>query len=55
MDPAAAAETIIKGVEAGRPRVLVGNDARAVDLLVRALPARYPRVMAALERRALRA
>lgn len=51
MDPAQAARTVVDGVEAGRPRVLVGNDARAVDLLVRLLPASYPRVTRLLERR----
>ena len=51
MDPAQAARTVLDGVEAGRPRVLVGSDAKAVDLLVRLLPASYPRVTRALERR----
>ncbi len=51
MDPAQAARTVLDGVEAGRPRVLVGNDAKVVDLLVRLLPASYPRVTRALERR----
>jgi NAD(P)-dependent dehydrogenase (short-subunit alcohol dehydrogenase family) len=51
MDPAKAAATVVDGVEAGRPRVLVGNDARAVDVFVRALPALYPRAVAAVERR----
>ncbi len=51
MDPGQAARTVLDGVEAGRPRVLVGNDAKAVDLLVRLLPASYPRVTRALERR----
>jgi hypothetical protein len=37
----AAAEIILKGVERDRPRVLVGTDAKAVDVLVRALPGRY--------------
>jgi NAD(P)-dependent dehydrogenase (short-subunit alcohol dehydrogenase family) len=41
-----AAEIIIKGVEAGRPRVLVGNDAKAVDLFVRLLPGRYGKLVA---------
>lgn len=41
MDPARAAQIIVDGVEADRPRILVGNDARAMDLLVRLLPARY--------------
>jgi short-subunit dehydrogenase len=51
MPPEAAAETIIKGVEAGRGRVLVGGDAKVVDLLVRALPGLYPKGLVALERR----
>lgn len=51
MDPRRAARIIVDGVEAGRPRVLVGNDARAVDVLVRALPAGYQRVALALSRR----
>ncbi len=51
MDPAQAAEIVIAGVEAGKSRVLVGNDARAVDVLVRLLPARYPKVFMALEKR----
>ncbi len=55
MDPAQAAEIIVRGVEAGKPRVLVGNDARAVDVLVRLLPSRYPLVFRAIERRAQKA
>jgi NAD(P)-dependent dehydrogenase (short-subunit alcohol dehydrogenase family) len=51
MDPARAARIIVDGVEAGRPRILVGNDARAVDALVRLLPARYPRLAVAFDRR----
>jgi NAD(P)-dependent dehydrogenase (short-subunit alcohol dehydrogenase family) len=51
MDPARAAETIIAGVEAGRARVLVGTDARAVDALVRAAPSLYHRVLLAADRR----
>jgi NAD(P)-dependent dehydrogenase (short-subunit alcohol dehydrogenase family) len=54
MDPAAAAETILKGVEAGRSRVLVGNDAKAVDALVRVLPSLHQRLFLAAERRVAR-
>ena len=43
MPPERAARIIVDGVEAGRPRILVGRDAKAVDLLVRLLPRRYPR------------
>ena len=46
-----AARIVLDGVEAGRARVLVGNDARLVDVLVRLLPARYLPLSAALERR----
>ena len=42
MSPAKAAETILHAVEADRGRVLIGNDARGVDLLVRLLPRYYP-------------
>jgi NAD(P)-dependent dehydrogenase (short-subunit alcohol dehydrogenase family) len=55
MDPARAAEIIIKGVEADKPRVLVGNDAKAVDVLVRLFPARYPKLSLALQRRMAKA
>lgn len=48
-----AARIILAGVEAGRPRILVGNDARAVDLLVRAAPRFAPRLVAGLSRRLL--
>jgi NAD(P)-dependent dehydrogenase (short-subunit alcohol dehydrogenase family) len=44
MSPAKAADTILKAVEANRGRVLIGNDARGVDLLVRLLPRYYPRL-----------
>ena len=46
-----AARTILDGVEAGRERVLVGGDARAVDLGVRLFPTVYSRVVAWWERR----
>ncbi|MQA33151.1 SDR family NAD(P)-dependent oxidoreductase [Modestobacter roseus] len=54
MPPEQAARIIVTGVEAGRPRVLVGNDAKLVDLLVRLVPASYPRLAARLQRRAER-
>jgi short-subunit dehydrogenase len=53
MPPERAAGIILDGVAANRTRVLVGNDARVVDLLVRALPSAYPRVLGALTRRLL--
>jgi NAD(P)-dependent dehydrogenase (short-subunit alcohol dehydrogenase family) len=48
-----AARIILDGVEAGRPRILVGNDARAVDLLVRIAPRFAPRLVAGVSRRLL--
>jgi len=49
--PERAAEIIVAGVLADKPRVLVGNDAKALDLLVRLLGARYQRLGALLSRR----
>jgi len=43
-----AAETIIRGVLADKPRVLVGADAKALDLGVRLLGARYQGIVAAV-------
>ena len=45
-----AAEIIVDGVEADRNRVLVGNDAKAVDALVRFFPARWPKLFGLAER-----
>jgi NAD(P)-dependent dehydrogenase (short-subunit alcohol dehydrogenase family) len=39
--PASAATTIVRGIVNGRERVLVGPDARLLDLVARALPRRY--------------
>jgi NAD(P)-dependent dehydrogenase (short-subunit alcohol dehydrogenase family) len=50
MPPEQAARIVVDGVEAGRARVMVGNDAKAVDLLVRLFPASYPRIAARLQR-----
>lgn len=50
LDPARAAEIILRGVERRQPRVLVGDDARALDLLARLLPDSYGPVMGALLR-----
>jgi short-subunit dehydrogenase len=46
--PAAAALRIIQGIEKNQPRILIGNDARMMDLLQRLRPATY---WAALVRR----
>ena len=39
--PAAAALRIIQGIEKNQPRILIGNDARLMDLLQRLRPATY--------------
>lgn len=44
MDPARAATIVLDGVAAGKPRILVGNDAKAIDVLVRCAPKNYPRL-----------
>lgn len=48
-----AASIVLDGVEAGRPRILVGNDAKAIDLLVRLFPRLYPKVAVRFERRTM--
>lgn len=37
-----AARIVVDGVEAGKPRVLVGTDAKIIDLVVRLVPRLYP-------------
>jgi short-subunit dehydrogenase len=44
--PKDAALRIIKGIEKNQPRILIGGDARFMDLLQRLRPATYWRVMA---------
>ena len=44
--PAAAAQRIIAGIEKNAPRILIGNDARIMDLLQRVLPGTYWSVLA---------
>jgi NAD(P)-dependent dehydrogenase (short-subunit alcohol dehydrogenase family) len=44
MSPAHAARVILTGVAAGHSRILVGNDAKGVDLLVRLLPRTHGRL-----------
>jgi len=51
MPPQRAARIVVDGVEAGKPRVLVGNDAKIVDLLVRLFPRQYPALVARMERK----
>ena len=43
-----AARIIIDGIQAGRPRILVGADARFLDYLQRLLPTNYPRLLGRL-------
>lgn len=47
IDPAKAAEVILRGVERRRGRVLIGWSAKLPDLLARLAPASYHRVLAA--------
>lgn len=49
LSPEKAAGIIVRGVERGRGRVLVGSDARAVDLIQRLVPERYFDVLKRLE------
>ncbi len=42
-----AASSILRGMEAGKPRLLVGMDAKALDLQVRVLGSAYQRLVAA--------
>jgi NAD(P)-dependent dehydrogenase (short-subunit alcohol dehydrogenase family) len=50
-DPAQAARIIVDGVEANRPRILIGTDAKLTDLLVRLLPCHYPKLVARMSGR----
>jgi NADP-dependent 3-hydroxy acid dehydrogenase YdfG len=45
LSPEQAAQIILRGVERGRPRILVGGDARAVDLLQRVLGSGYQQLV----------
>ena len=51
LPPEQAARIVVDGVEANRPRILVGTDAKAVDLLVRLVPRLYPVLAARADRR----
>ena len=44
--PPAAAQRIISGIEKNQPRILIGSDARIMDLLQRFRPATYWAVLA---------
>lgn len=54
LDPAVAAATILRAVERRRPRVLVGRDAKALDLVARLLPVTHRRLLSAATRAATR-
>ncbi|BDP43859.1 acetoin dehydrogenase (plasmid) [Deinococcus aetherius] len=43
--PGDAAARILRGVERGEPRILIGRDAQVIDLAVRLWPTRYLRVL----------
>ena len=47
-----AAETILAGILADRPRILVGGDAKALDAMVRTIGPRYQKVVAKVMARA---
>ena len=49
--PEQAAQTIVRGIEKGSPRVLIGADARLIDRIQRLMPERYGMVMDAMMRR----
>jgi short-subunit dehydrogenase len=49
--PARAAQVIVRGIEKGRPRVLIGGDAVFIDQVQRMMPESYAGVMDALMRR----
>ena len=53
MNPAKAADIILSGVEKGRARVLVGNDAKVLDLWVRVVASGYQGILARGTRLAL--
>jgi NAD(P)-dependent dehydrogenase (short-subunit alcohol dehydrogenase family) len=55
LDPDRAAQIIVEGVEKGRARIRVGNDAVAVDLISRLVPAQAPRLAVFFDRLTARA
>ena len=46
LSPHVAGETIVRGVERRKPRVLVGADAKVISVIARVLPVSYWRVLA---------
>lgn len=55
MPPERAAEIIVRGIQKARPRILVGNDARILDLLKRYFPTWSQTLLVPLVQRALSA
>ena len=53
MPPEKAAEIILKAVQKNERRVLVGNDARLLDLVQRLLPTTYQRLVTTFSRRVM--
>jgi NAD(P)-dependent dehydrogenase (short-subunit alcohol dehydrogenase family) len=53
LPPSRAAEQIVGAIRANRPRLLIGKDAVAIDLITRAMPVLSQRVLAAVQRRRL--
>lgn len=41
MPPSQAGETIVRGIEQRKPRIVVGNDAKFASLIERMAPVRY--------------
>ena len=50
--PAKAAQTILAGVEKSKPRILIGPDARAIDLMARTLGPAYQQLVYRAAKRA---
>jgi short-subunit dehydrogenase len=46
--PEQAARTIVAGIKARRPRILIGKDARILDIVQRLMPASYSKVLTRL-------
>ena len=43
--PKKAAQVILKGVRANKRRILIGNDAKVIDIMQRSLPAAYQKIV----------
>ena len=46
MPPEVAGESIVRGIERRKARVLVGSDARVMSLIARVLPVSYWKLLA---------